>query len=70
MNIRAFTLVDVLGNQAIADECMQFVLIIEYNNFYAFPATWRARQQGISLSPDRKGAGADWVYYDPRALGG
>ena len=40
------------------------------NYFSALPATWGARQQGISLSPSRKGAGADWIYYDPRDLGG
>ena len=38
-NIRALTLVDVLGNQANAEECLKFLSIIESTNFSAFPAT-------------------------------
>ena len=40
--IRALNQVEVLGNQANADECLKFLSIIESKNFSVFPATWSA----------------------------
>ena len=68
--IRALDLVRVLGNQANADECLKFLDIIEATNFAREPAQWRARQSGLSLSTGRRGAGADWIYFDPWVNGG
>ena len=69
-NICDLNLVDVLGNQANEDECLKFLPVNDSTNFSLLPATWSILKQGESLSPGRKVAGIEWIYYDTRANGG
>ena len=66
--IRRLSLLQILGNNANVQELHRLLRVIETTEFEKLPPSWRhrtRRKDGKELSADRRGPGADWVYYDP-----
>ena len=64
-NIRALDLPRVLGSRANADELERLLRVIERTDFSKLPNNWSRRGEGRSLAPGRRGAGADYLFYNP-----
>ena len=48
-------------------ELRELLRVIRAIDFEACPREWTLRGTTAGLSPGRRGGGADFVYYDPRA---